>query len=404
MPWTIRMTLFVFAIAAPFSLYTGWKAIAAGIRIAPTFWVRWAAIALAGWWCLFPFLLMTTYFLGLTRLARILTNHRSLTDWVLVYPFWTGAIIFAQAAPLLLLLDLVRFSQTLVRTNWTAWSAAEPILVLTALIATTGFVVYRIFSDTSQVKINSAVLAIEGLPARLEGLRIVHVSDLQADPRTTPDRQERYVEAANSLAPDLVLFSGDLVTSGTDFIEEGAVTLGQLKARLGVYACLGDHDIWSDADQVIESLRRNGIRTAHTEHVLLEVDGEDLDLSVLTNAYSDRPDLGAFMSEKPDAAVSILLTHQPTEDVVERADQRGYDLTVAGHTHGGQIVVGYFGWTLTPVRTETQFLTGFYRSGRMLLSVNNGLGLTLAPFRYGAPAEVTLIELKTAETDEISQD
>ena len=82
--------------------------------------------------------------------------------------------------------------------------------------------------------------------------------------------------------------------------------------------------------------------------------------------------------------------------------QGGYDLMVAGHTHGGQIVVRWFGWTFTPVRSETRLFTGFYQLDRMLLSVNNGLGLTLAPFRYGAAAEVTLIELKAAGADKIS--
>ena len=236
----------------------------------------------------------------------------------------------------------------------------------------------------------------------MDGFRIVHVSDLQADSRTNQGRQAQYVEAVNSLDPDMVLFSGDLVTNGTTYIDEGAESLGKMKARLGIYACLGDHDIWSDADQITTSLRRNGIRTSHTGHLLLDVDEEELNLSVLTNAYSDRPDLQAFALGKPAAPVSILLTHQPTEDVVALADTRGYDLMLAGHTHGGQIVVRWFGCSFTPVRTETKFFTGFYQVDKMLLSVNNGLGLTLAPFRYGAPAEVTLVELVASPADRIS--
>ena len=402
MPWTVRMTLFVFTIAAPFAVYTCWQAVGAGVRLIPTVWVRWATISLAGWWCLYPLLLMTAYFFGITALSRLVTTQRTFTDWFLVYPFWTGAVVFAQIAPLLLILDVIRFSQALFRANWTLWSAAEPILILSLLIATAGFVIYKIYSDTCRARINVANLEIDDLPAELDGFRIVHVSDLQADSRTNQGRQAQYVEAVNSLDPDMVLFSGDLVTNGTTYIDEGAESLGKMKARLGIYACLGDHDIWSDAYQITTSLRRNGIRTAHTGHLLLDVDGEELNLSVLTNAYSDRPDFQAFALEKPAAPVSILLTHQPTEDVVALADTRGYDLMLAGHTHGGQIVVRWFGWSFTPVRTETRLFTGFYQMDKMLLSVNNGLGLTLAPFRYGAPAEVTLVELVASPADRIS--
>jgi len=117
MPWAIRMTLFVFTIAALFSVYTCWKAVGAGVRIAPTLWVKWVTIILAGWWSLYPLLLMTAYFLGIGVLARFLAVYRSATDWFLIYPFWTGSIIFAQLAPLLLFLDVIRFSQALLKTN-----------------------------------------------------------------------------------------------------------------------------------------------------------------------------------------------------------------------------------------------------------------------------------------------
>ena len=151
---------------------------------------------------------------------------------------------------------------------------------MTLLVATAGFVIQRVYSDTCRVRISVSNLEVDSLPPHLDGLRIVHVSDLQADPRTNPNRQRQYVEALNSLDAGLVLFSGDLITSGTTHIDEGAESPGKMKARLGVYACLGDHDIWSDAGQVTASLRRNGIRTAHTGHFLLDVDGGELNLSM----------------------------------------------------------------------------------------------------------------------------
>jgi predicted MPP superfamily phosphohydrolase len=89
-----------------------------------------------------------------------------------------------------------------------------------------------------------------------------------------------------------------------------------------------------------------------------------------------------------------MLTHQPSEWLVDYSLKQGYNLFVAGHTHGGQIVFPVPGFLLTGSSFETDYVTGFYQVGEMLVSVNNGLGMTLAPVRYHAPAEVTLILLK----------
>ncbi|HSF23722.1 MAG TPA: metallophosphoesterase, partial [Blastocatellia bacterium] len=93
-------------------------------------------------------------------------------------------------------------------------------------------------------------------------------------------------------------------------------------------------------------------------------------------------------------SLSILLTHQPSTWLVRLAADREFDMFLGGHTHGGQIVFPLPGFLLTGSSFETDYVTGFHRVGSMLVSINNGLGLTLAPIRYHAPAEVTLIVLR----------
>jgi hypothetical protein len=90
----------------------------------------------------------------------------------------------------------------------------------------------------------------------------------------------------------------------------------------------------------------------------------------------------------------ILLSHQPAEHVVEQAASHGYDLILAGHTHGGQIVLHPLGIPFTPSMRETKFYSGVYRLGESTVVVTNGVGLTLAPIRYHAPAEITSIVLE----------
>jgi predicted MPP superfamily phosphohydrolase len=117
----------------------------------------------------------------------------------------------------------------------------------------------------------------------------------------------------------------------------------------------------------------------------------------VTNAYADRPtdqELAALERQRPKGAINVFLIHQPSEPLVQYAEQKGYDLFLGGHTHGGQIVFPLPGFLLTGSSFETRYVTGFYEVGKMLVSINNGLGMTLAPIRYHAPAEVTSIKLK----------
>ena len=129
-------------------------------------------------------------------------------------------------------------------------------------------------------------------------------------------------------------------------------------------------------------------------HKQIQMSGGTVGLSVLTKACRNRPDLGAFKTGKPGNAFSILLTYQPTQEVVDFAEEAGYRVMVVEDTHGGQVVIRWFGWNFTPVLSETLYLSGFDEVSRMLLSVNNGLGHTLAPVRYLAPSEVSVIVIK----------
>jgi hypothetical protein len=234
------------------------------------------------------------------------------------------------------------------------------------------------------------------LPENLDGLKIVHISDVHADPRTKRRKIRRYVKKVNRLNPDLVFFTGDLVTSGTKFIAPAAELLGKLETKYGIYGCLGDHDVWSDSQQVLQHLNDNDITTLEDKNHFVRIGFDSLMVTFITNTYSRRANLeklNYLMGQQPRGALDILISHQPSESVVELAAERGYHIFLAGHTHGGQVVFKPFGFTLTPPQLETPFYKGIYSSGKMLVSVNNGLGLTFAPLRYRAPAEVTLIKI-----------
>jgi hypothetical protein len=187
------------------------------------------------------------------------------------------------------------------------------------------------------------------------------------------------------------------VTYGTEHIKEGAEMIGKLKTKYGVYACLGDHDYWSDPELIVQSLRKRGVTILENGNFSLNVKSSKIYMTLVTNIYSERPNeqiLKTLANQDAGSALKIFITHQPSNGLVEFAAKGNYDIFLAGHTHGGQIVFSLFGIEAAPALLETDYLSGQYRFGSMLIDINNGLGLTLAPIRYNAPASVTLIKLE----------
>lgn len=402
MPWSLRMTLLLALVGSLIHLYVA-------LKIANSFaevsgWQkkrsRWIAVVLVLWLNAYPLLSAGSYVFGIDNLFRTLQRPGALTQALLVYPFWLGLVFAAQLAMFFLLLDvanifLSRFSGNY-KMHWArhrVWIA----LALTCLVAL--YAMVRVYRDTWTVRTREKEVEIANLPAALEGFRIVHIADLQAATETNGGKLQNYVDVVNQLEPDVIFFSGDLVTSGTEFVETGAQALSRMVARNGIYACIGDHDLFSDKQMVKKSLQEHGINVLDNLAAIIPVDGSALSITGVTYAYRERPTseiLATIEAQRPKGAVNIFLVHQPALAMVDYAKGKGYELFLAGHTHGGQIAFPLPGFLLTGSSFETPYVTGFYQVGKMLVSVNNGLGLTLAPIRYQAPAEVTLIRLKRA--------
>lgn len=396
MPWPARMTLILAAASLLFHFYVALRAAGALAQISGLPIKRMRAIAIAAICALmiYPIALAFGYLFNLRgALAALQLNS------ALVYPFWVGLVLSVQLALLLLAVEAGFFLIRLFsRAPMDRLVGARAWLIVGLMLACAAYVPARIYNDTFRVRAREAALEVAGLPAELNGLRIAHIADLQVDDRTNGRKLDNYIEAVNRLSPDLVIFCGDLVTSGTDHIEAAARALGRIKSRFGIYACLGDHDYFSNRRLVAESLRRNGIAVLENESLPVRAGGHQIALTGITNVYRDQATAGEVESvelRRPPAALKIFFTHQPSRWLVRFASERGYDLFLAGHTHGGQIAFPLPGFLLTGSRLETPYVTGFHRSGKMLISVNNGLGLTLAPIRYHAPAEVTLIVVKS---------
>jgi predicted MPP superfamily phosphohydrolase len=345
----------------------------------------------------YPLLALYGGLTGSQKIISVIRGGNKIIDYLFMYPFWFGLVFVFQLAILFIFLDVVKFSFSLIYTSQiNIWKISHSWIIIILTTLTTIYIPVKIYSDTETVRVNNVEVKIANLPDDLRDFKIVHISDLQADNRTVESKMKKYIEVVNKLEPDIVIFTGDLVTSGTSHIEKGAEIMGKIKTKYGVYACLGDHDYWSDPQWITKSLEKYKITVLENENFLLNIKSAKIYMTLITNVYSGRPETGMLKTlaiQNSGPSLKIFVLHQPSNQLVEFAEKSGYDIFLAGHTHGGQVVFNLFGFKLSPSIFETNYISGQYKLDSMFININNGLGLTLAPIRYNAPSEVTLIRL-----------
>jgi predicted MPP superfamily phosphohydrolase len=236
-------------------------------------------------------------------------------------------------------------------------------------------------------------IPLPGLPSPLDGFTLVQITDLHAGPFMREKDIQGYVRRANALRPDLVVLTGDLVHSSPRFIDPCVRALSDLRARLGVFACLGNHEYWVGVEAVRSALEGAGILLLVNEGRVLRVGGYPLNLAALDDLRFGRPNFELALSGLEPGAPTLLLSHRP--EVFPEAARRGVGLTLAGHYHGGQIQFRVLGLSITPARLFTPYVEGLFRLGGSLLYVSRGLGTTGTPVRIGARPELTVIRLRS---------
>jgi uncharacterized protein len=245
-------------------------------------------------------------------------------------------------------------------------------------------------------------IAITNLPGPFHGYRIVQISDIHLDEYTEPFFLERIVHQVNTLAPDLVLLTGDFITHGSltfiaghHAVRRCAEILTTLTAPLR-YAILGNHDVSFNGAAVVEALSSHGTPVLVNQHLPIERNGARLWLCGVDDPGSSHPDLDLTLPTKPDGPV-LLMAHAPDFADHVIAHPRGHlvDLMLSGHSHGGQIRLPFLGPLILPPMGE-KYPEGHYRFNRMQLYVNRGIGTVGLPFRLNCPPEITVVTLQPA--------
>lgn len=255
-----------------------------------------------------------------------------------------------------------------------------------AVAARTGRVVERV------------IVPIPNLPPQLDGLTIVQLSDIHAGMFMRESQMAEYAGIASSLKPDIIALTGDFVATSNEQVAPFTRAMSALKARYGVFACLGNHDIYTHAeDAIAHRFADAGFKLLRNKNEMINIDGAKLNVIGVDYFFGTRATSNALDQVLRNMSLdgtTILLQHAP--QLFPQAAKFGIDLTLSGHTHGGQIALTFGDVIIAPARLSTMFLAGLFKIGESHLYVNRGLGTTGPPIRINAPPEITHITLKTA--------
>ena len=292
--------------------------------------------------------------------------------------------------------------------------------------------VYGFAAERLNYQVRRISIPIANLPAALEGLQIVQLSDIHLSGYMTRTDLRRAINMANDLRADLAVVTGDFITGAADPLGDCVDEIRGLKAPLGVWGCNGNHEIYARAeDAAQEFFAHAGMKLLRQENAQLTFRGAQFNL-IGVDYQRERGMNGQRVQMLPYLAAlvrrdmpNILLSHNP--NTFNRAAELGIELSLAGHTHGGQIQVEILDHRLSPARFITDYIAGtYYRPLAMpapnrralkdvnysasneipvsshaqpplsVLYVNRGLGTVGAPVRLGVPPEITLITLHHA--------
>jgi len=244
--------------------------------------------------------------------------------------------------------------------------------------------------EASSLELEEVTIRLSKLPKKLDGFRLVHLSDFHHSPLTDLEHIEKAVETANELEPDMVVLTGDYVSHEPEYIRPVAEVMGRLESEYGSYACLGNHDHWTDAELVTRELEENGIRMLVNEGFRFTAKGVSFWMCGVDDHMMKRTDVKAALHGSFPDEMKMMLAHNPV--IVRQAARYGVDMMFSGHTHGGQVKIRE---KEKKILAHRRLSSGLHRRKETQIYITRGIGTVVLPVRYQCPPEISVIELRT---------
>jgi uncharacterized protein len=316
---------------------------------------------------------------------------------------------FVVAVAVLIGLLLFLFQQVRrPRSRSSPWQKRLRVGLTAVVLLLASMVFWGFLIEPNRLVVRHQTIQIDRWPRELDGLRVAVMSDIHANDRFIDEQKLRaIVERTNALQPEMIVILGDYIAGDGRRHplkmqpEVFAAALKDFRAPLGVYSVLGNHDWWYDGVKVRAALEQNGIRVLDDEVLKLDVrrgqQGTDspaipLWLVGLADLWTRPQHIPETLMQVPENATTIALTHNP--DTFPRLPPR-VQLTIAGHTHGGQVSFPFIGSVIHPSDYGQRYARGHVIENGHHLFVTTGIGTSIIPVRFNVPPEIVLLTIKS---------
>ena len=368
------------------------------ILLLPDAYILFGVIGKSPWWLKGLFLLPTAaYYFVIVRMFWLGDIRQSMLNLL----FWlTLCVVFP-----LILFSLISLVGKGIGLLWTPAAVLSNWLALAISLVWLGIAVYGIVVGWKKVTVEEVEISSDKIPAAFDGYRIVQLSDFHIGTyMSAPGTVDRIVSEVNSLKPDLIVFTGDLVNSSSEEIGQFTSVLSRMEARDGILSVLGNHDYclykqYTGSDsperelaEVIRIEEAVGWRLLRNESVRIMRGNDSIAIVGVDNAgsrmFPDKSDLPKALRGPSEEEFKILLSHDPSHWRREVLPTTGIDLTLSGHTHAMQFKIG--NWS--PSKWTYPEWGGLYKEGKQQLYVSTGIGENIA-FRFGAYPQIVVLTL-----------
>ncbi len=310
-------------------------------------------------------------------------------------PFLIAAVVFCGVV-LLLVRELRRSPGPMKWGKRPVWKRRLRITFVLLLLTAVCLGIWSVLIEPNRLVVHQEAIKIQAWPKELNGLHIAVIADIHTGgPFIDEKKLNDIVEKTNSLHPDLIVLLGDYM-SGNNWHshrvepEVTAAVLKNLRAPLGVFAVLGNHDWWYDGKKVRLGFEQNGIRVLEDEVWELNWQGKSFWLAGLADLWTRPQRINETIAKTPPDSTVIAITHNP--DIFPNVPQR-VPLLLAGHTHGGQVNIPFIGTPIVPSDYGPKYTAGHVTENGHHLFVTTGIGISILPVRFRVAPEIVLLTI-----------
>jgi predicted MPP superfamily phosphohydrolase len=277
------------------------------------------------------------------------------------------------------------------------WKRRILLALLALLILVLGCIIWGVFIEPNRLIVRQQTIKIDNWPKELSGLRIAVIGDVHTGgPFINEQKLKRIVELTNQQNPDLIVLLGDYMSPNSWHShrvepEVTAAGLKELRAPLGVYTILGNHDWWYNGEKVRSAFEQNGIKVLEEEVAEVQWKEKSFWLAGLADLMTRSQHVRETIAKAPSGSTVIALAHNP--DIFPRLPQT-VPLLLAAHTHGGQVNIPLIGTPIVPSRFGSKYTAGHVFENGHHMFVTTGIGTSILPVRFRVPPEIVILRIE----------